>query len=155
MGEEAPSVELRPVREDDVEVFFEHQNDPVAARMASFPSRGSEEHRAHWARILDDERLVCRTIVVDGAVAGNVVSWEADDERLVGYWVGRAFWGRGVATAALSSFLEALPDRPLRARVATSNPGSIRVLEKCGFEVVGERRDGDVDELLFELRADT
>jgi RimJ/RimL family protein N-acetyltransferase len=146
-----PVVELRPVREEDVEVFFEHQRDPVAVRMASFPPREHEAHRAHWASILGDDRLVSRTILADGEVAGNVGSWEADGERLVGYWVGREFWGRGVATAALSSFLELLTDRPIRAHVAKDNPGSIRVLEKCGFEVVGERRDGDVEELLFEL----
>jgi RimJ/RimL family protein N-acetyltransferase len=144
-------VELRPVREEDVEVFFEHQRDPTAARMASFPSRGDEEHRAHWARILNDDRLVTRTIVVGGDVAGNIGSWETEGDRLVGYWVGREFWGRGVATAALSAFLGIVTERPIRARVAKDNRGSIRVLEKCGFVVVGERRDGDVDELIFEL----
>ena len=149
--ERGPTVVLRPVTEDDVPIFFEHQRDPVAARMASFPSRGAEEHRAHWRSIFGNERVVARTIVADGRVAGNVGSWDADGERLVGYWVGREFWGRGVATLALIAFLEVDRSRPLRARVAKDNVGSIRVLEKGGFRVVGEATDGEVEEFVFEL----
>ena len=71
-------------------------------------------------------------------VAGNVVSFEEDGQRGVGYWIGRRFRGRGVATAALSASLEIVETRPLYARVAKHNAASIRVLEKCGFEISGE-----------------
>jgi RimJ/RimL family protein N-acetyltransferase len=125
---------LRDVVHDDLPIFFEHQSDPEAVAMAAFPAREYDAHMAHWAdNVLPDETAFKRTIDVDGQVAGNVVSWEADGRRMVGYWIGREFWGRGVATRALSAFLDEVTTRPLYAHVATTNVASIRVLEKCGF----------------------
>jgi len=92
-------------------------------------------------------------------VAGNVVSWfEGDGRRVVGYWIGREYWGRGVATKALSEFLGHVETRPLFAHVAKHNIASIRVLEKCGFTISGEDEvhsdapGDDVEELLLELQ---
>src|SRR5262245_38300779 len=93
---------LRDVVESDVPVFFEHQRDPEATSMADFPARDREAFGAHWQRILCDEALTARTIVFEGHVAGNVGSWEQDGRRLVGYWLGREFWGKGLATQALA-----------------------------------------------------
>ena len=75
------------------------------------------------------------------------------DRRLIGYWVGREHWGRGIATAALDAFLGLIDDRPLYAIVAVHNKGSIRVLEKCGFEIQeGPQRGADgIEELLMVL----
>jgi hypothetical protein len=50
-------VALRPVVASDVAAFYEHQADPVAARVAAFPSRDRAAHAAHWERTLADERL--------------------------------------------------------------------------------------------------
>lgn len=143
---------LREVTPDDVEVLFEHQRDEESNRMAAFPARGHEAHAAHWRKILADETVVTRTILCWGRVAGHVGSWRDGDRRLVGYWVGKAFWGRGVATAALSQLLVLVGERPLHAHVAAHNAGSMRVLEKCGFRRTGieEERDGYVD-VLMEL----
>jgi RimJ/RimL family protein N-acetyltransferase len=83
------------------------------------------------------------------------VSWDQAGQRKVGYWIGKEFWGRGIATRALALFLAEVSERPLYASVATSNVGSIRVLEKCGFTISqGEdpHPDPDVEELLYELR---
>jgi RimJ/RimL family protein N-acetyltransferase len=131
-------VTLRDVTESDLPMFFEHQLDPEANRMAAFPARDRSAFMAHWTRILGDDTITKKTVLFDGQVAGNVVSFEQDGQREVGYWIGRRFWGRGVATAALSAFLDLLKTRPLYARVAKHNVASIRVLEKCGFEVSGE-----------------
>jgi RimJ/RimL family protein N-acetyltransferase len=148
-------VQLRDVRDDDLPTLFEHQMDPEANRMANFDARDRDAFMAHWAKILVDETVVARTVVYPDAVAGNVVSWTHDDERDVGYWIGRQHWGKGVATAALGAFLAELPERPLFAHVAAHNVGSIRVLEKCGFErtdVGPTTTDGDgVEELLLKL----
>ena len=121
--------------------------------MAAFESRGRDEHRAHWDKIRADETAVLRTIVADGVVAGNVVGWLDGDRRMVGYWVGKAHWGKGIATAALQAFIAELTERPLFAWVAAHNAGSIRVLEKCGFTVAQRRTGGDVEEYLMELPA--
>ncbi len=147
-----PEVRLRDVEEADLPVFFEHQRDPEACRLAAFAPRDREAFDAHWARILGDDRVVAKTILAGGVVAGNVGSWGPPSDRLVGYWVGQDLWGRGIATRALTAFLSHEDVRPLRAIVARHNVGSIRVLEKCGFVVVTERvaEDG-VEELLMEL----
>jgi RimJ/RimL family protein N-acetyltransferase len=141
---------LRAVRESDLDAFFEHQRDPEANAMAVFPAREREAFDAHWRRLLADDSLTTRTVVHEGRVAGNIGSWEQDGKQLVGYWIGREFWGKGVATRALAEFVQELSRRPLHAWVAATNAGSIRVLEKCGFVQVGSRTT-DIEELLFEL----
>jgi RimJ/RimL family protein N-acetyltransferase len=138
---------LRDVTPDDLPIFFEHQRDPDANRMADFPAREWDAFMTHWrTNVLGNASGRKQTIVVDGQVAGNVVSWEQAGKRLVGYWIGRAYWGQGVATAALTEFLRHETTRPLYAYVAAHNIGSIRVLEKCGF-----RRVAGGEEDLFRL----
>ena len=150
-----PPVRLRAVRDEDLPVLFEHQLDAEANRMAAFRPRDRDAFMAHWARILDDPTVLVRAIETDGTVVGNVGSWTGPGVRLVGYWIGREHWGRGIATAALRAFLEEDRSRPLHALVATRNLGSIRVLEKCGFERSEEElaTGDDVEELVFRLDA--
>lgn len=125
---------LRDVIEADLPIFFEHQRDPIAARMAAFASREREAFMAHWQnQVLGHAANKAKTVVVDGHAAGNVVSWEQEGKRLIGYWIGREHWGRGIATRALSEFLAFETTRPVHAWVAQDNVASIRVLEKCGF----------------------
>lgn len=147
---------LRDVEESDLPIFFEHQNDPEANRMAAFPAREWDAFVEHWrVNVLSTPGGWKKTIVVDGKVAGHIVSWEKSGRRLVGYWIGRAYWGRGIATGALLEFLEHETTRPLSAYVAAHNVGSIRVLEKCGFRRVADytaESDG-VEEYVFKLVA--
>jgi len=150
-------VRLRSVEPGDLPIFYEHQLDPDAARMAGFPSRDRAAFDAHWANnVLGNPAAVTRTILVDGRVAGYIGSWPQDGLRLVGYWIGKEHWGKGVATRALTDFLRLVSERPLHAYVAAHNVASIRVLEKCGFSLEREERveDGGEDgvELLFVLR---
>ena len=133
-------IALRPVDGRDLPALYEQQLDPVAVRMAVFPSRPWEAFEGHWKKILADPTVVARALVENGSVAGYLVVWGPPDDRLVGYWLGREFWGKGLATAGLALFLEDLAERPIHAHVAKSNAGSIRVLEKCGFKVTGEDR---------------
>jgi RimJ/RimL family protein N-acetyltransferase len=133
---------LRDVKEDDLPVFFEHQLDPDATRMAAFPPRDRNAFMAHWTRILADETVIKKTILFDGDVAGNVVSFVRSGEREVGYWIGKNYWGKGVATKALSEFLDHIETRPLYGHVARHNVASIRVLQKCGFRISGEEQEG-------------
>jgi RimJ/RimL family protein N-acetyltransferase len=150
-----PEVSIRDVVDADLERFFEHQRDPEATRMAAFQSRERDEFLAHWAKVRRDETAVVRTVVAADQVAGNVVSWQDSGRRLVGYWIGREFWGRGIATRALTLFIQELPERPLYARVAAHNRGSVRVLEKGGFQRMPEGSipsTGDgVEEFVFSL----
>jgi len=138
-------VHLRDVTEADLLIFFEHQEDPVASRMAAFLPRDREAFLAHWKKILGDAAIIKKTVLFRGEVAGNIVSFEQSAERLVGYWIGRSFWGRGIATRALSRFLVDVRARPLYAYVAKHNVASIRVLQKCGFTICARREGGSKD----------
>lgn len=147
---------MKNVTKSDLPIFFEHQLDPQATAMAGFPSRDREAFDAHWAKIMANESNILMTIEADGQVAGNMLSWEMDGKREVGYWLGREFWGRGIATEALKQFLDEIKIRPLVAHVAKHNIGSKRVLEKCEFAVTGEDKytnpaNEEVDEFVLRL----
>jgi RimJ/RimL family protein N-acetyltransferase len=143
---------LRPVREVDLPAFYEHQLDPEATTMAAFPSRDRETFMAHWAKTLANPSARTWAIVSDGEVAGNIGCWEDDGQLFVGYWIGREFWGRGLATRALAEVARIVDARPLHAHVVKHNVASVRVLEKCGFVQIDEHTGDDgVVELLFEL----
>ena len=132
------TVKLREVGEGDLQILFDHQLEPEATRMAAFLPRDWEAFQTHWKGILGDETVVARTILHNGQVVGNIVSFVQSGEREVGYWLGQAYWGQGLATQALAAFLGEVEERPLYAHAAKHNPASLRVLEKCGFRVVGE-----------------
>jgi RimJ/RimL family protein N-acetyltransferase len=145
-------IELRGTTESDLPILFENQADPVASAMAAFGSRDRAAFLEHQAKIQADPSVVTRTIVADGAVAGSIASFMLGDERAVGYWIGRAFWGKGIATSALRAFLDVDGARPLYAHVAEHNVGSRRVVEKAGFVFDHEHQDEDVLEHVFVLR---
>jgi RimJ/RimL family protein N-acetyltransferase len=150
-------VQLREVRESDLPILFEHQLDPAANQIAAFPPRNREAFAAHWAKIMADETVVIRVILLGDAVAGSIVSFEREDRRLIGYWIGRLYWGQGIATRALAAFLDQVAHRPLYAHVAKHNAASLRVLEKCGFTIRGDKLDtsanGEVEEQILILEA--
>ncbi len=108
--------------------------------MAAFPSRDRDAFRAHWAKILRNQTVITKAIVYQSQLAGNVVSFDNSGQRLLGYWLGREYWGKGIASAAVADFLKHEKIRPLQARVAKHNIGSIRVLQKCSFTVAGVDR---------------
>ena len=127
---------LRPLTDSDLPIFFKQQLDEDANFMAAFTAKDPTDHTAfmaHWAKALADPGTTIRTILVEGQVAGHVLvhGWFGEPE--VSYWIGKAFWGKGVASQALARFLDIVTSRPLYARVAKDNLASLRVLEKCGF----------------------
>jgi RimJ/RimL family protein N-acetyltransferase len=128
--------------------------------MAAFTAPDHMDRNAferRWSRLQADETVVTRVIVVDGEVAGTIGSWGDAGEREVTYWIGRSYWGGGIATGALEAFLTVDPSRPLHARVAFDNVASQRVLEKCGFRVIAndrgfaEARSGEIEEFVLRL----
>ncbi|MEV8036157.1 GNAT family N-acetyltransferase [Streptomyces sp. NPDC086182] len=152
---------LRDVTDTDLPIFFAQMNDPEGLRMAAFTAKDPSDKalfQAHWARIRQDPAVIARTVVGDDdEVVGNAAVFGPAEEREVTYWIGRQYWGRGAATAALRELLVVATERPLHARAAADNLASIRVLQKCGFEVSGSERDfanarGEViDEVLLTL----
>jgi RimJ/RimL family protein N-acetyltransferase len=155
--------ELREVRDEDLPVLFEQWADPVAAHMAAFTAPDHTDRDAferRWSRLRADDSKLSRAIVVGGEVVGTIGSWGDSDAREVTYWIGRAYWGRGIATGALRAFLAIDGCRPLHARVAYDNVGSRRVLEKCGFRVIAtergfaEARSGEIEEFVLRLEGE-
>lgn len=153
-------VELRGVLPHDLTYFFQFQLDPEANEMAAFTTENPAdkvEFLSHWKRILDDEYIIKNTIVYNGEIVGNISKFEQFGETEVSYWIGKEHWGKGIATQALKKFLVTIQERPLYARAAKDNVGSIRVLEKCGFSVLGEdegfsnARSKTVEEFIFKL----
>lgn len=137
------SVTLRDVEETDLPIFFTYQLDPTANHMAAFTHKDPSDRdafMAHWARILADPTVTTKTVLFEGQVVGSVGSFLWDGKPQVTYWIGREHWGKGVATEALSALLDIVKTRPLYASAARDNLGSIRVLEKCGFTLIGYER---------------
>ncbi|WP_225828135.1 GNAT family N-acetyltransferase [Streptomyces naphthomycinicus] len=133
---------LRTVEDDDLPAFFRQMTDPVALRVAAFGPEDQGDRAAFdaWWQRLRASDAVPRTVLADGRVVGNAAVYGEPGGREVTYWIDRACWGRGVATAALRALLAEVPDRPLYARAAADNTGSLRVLEKCGFRETARAR---------------
>lgn len=147
-------VSLRAITEADLPTLYENQRDPEATEMVGFPARELDAFLAHRAKTEADPTNESRAIMVGENLAGDIVSWAQDGERRIGYWLGKQFWGRGVASAALKAFVGELTERPLYADVLKTNRGSIRVLEKAGFRLLGEDElgpDHDPEEYTFRL----
>ncbi|MGH3739424.1 MAG: GNAT family N-acetyltransferase [Micromonosporaceae bacterium] len=141
---------LRELTDADHPVLFEHQRDPESAKMAAVPIREWQPYLERRRQTLADPEVVLRAIEIDGVLVGDIVSFPIDGVRAVGYRIGREFWGRGIATAALRGFLRMIPDRPLHAHVAVHNGGSLRVLEKVGFQPEGEPAVDEADGVLLQ-----
>jgi RimJ/RimL family protein N-acetyltransferase len=154
------------VIDSDLPIYFEFMRDPEANHMAAFTAKDPSDRaafEAHWARIRNDARIYMRTILLDGEVVGHVASFvdEGFGKREVTYWIGRRHWGKGIATAALTQYLRDFPERPIYGRASKDNVGSIRVMEKCGFRIIGQdrgfanARGKEIDEVILELRAES
>lgn len=156
-------LQLRDVAESDLPIFFEQQLDPGANRMAAFTAKeptDREAFDARWRKILGDAKVLLKTIVFGGNVVGYIGKFEERAGKPeVTYWIGREYWGKGIATKALSEFLRQLRLRPIYARAARDNATSLRVLEKCGFRITGyekgfaNARGEEIEEANLELGA--
>jgi RimJ/RimL family protein N-acetyltransferase len=159
---EQGSVTLRDILLPDLDIFFVQQQDPEANYMAAFTAENPADENAFiikWAMILGDESFIKQTILYDKRVAGHIVRFEQLGEPEISYWIGREFWGKGIATRALALFLRLAEERPLFARVVKDNIASLRVLQKNGFTIIGEgkgyanARGQDVEEYILKLAA--
>jgi RimJ/RimL family protein N-acetyltransferase len=142
---------LRPVTISDIPILFEQQLEPEAIAMSAYPSKDKGEFMRHWEGILENKAITARTIIYKDKVAGHIICWkEGKYEQRVGYWIGKQFWERGIATSALKEFLAEVKIRPLYAHVANHNLASKRVLEKTGFAM----HDEGVKISIFKLDKD-
>jgi RimJ/RimL family protein N-acetyltransferase len=129
------AVSIRNVERADLPRIYEFQLDPESNRMAATIPRSADAFGTHWENILRDPNVTAKAILVADELVGCISCFKMDGLDSVGYWLDRAFWGRGIASRALELLLAEVTVRPVYARVATSNVASLRVLQKCGFVV--------------------
>jgi RimJ/RimL family protein N-acetyltransferase len=149
-----------------MEQLVSQANDRAVWRnlLAGFPHPYTPEDAEFWikhAASCAPSLHLC--IQVNGSVAGGigVIVGTGTEEKTgqFGYWLGRSYWGRGIATAAAKAMLQyavsKLPIVRLQAPVFAWNPPSMRVLEKVGFQREAILRksvfkDGDlIDSVLY------
>jgi RimJ/RimL family protein N-acetyltransferase len=160
---EGARIELRDVVVADHDALFAFQCDPAGAAMAMVKPRSREAFDAMWARFGEqvargEPGLVAKAILADGVLCGSIGCFvsggepSADElserELSVGYGIGRAWWGRGIASRALALLLEQSATRPIFARAAASNVASRRVLEKNGFVAVSSQWSPETERYL-------
>ena len=154
------NVSLRPIGDRDLDTIFQHWTDPESIRMAAFTARDQTDRGAFLARtsrLRADASVTHLVIDVDGAVAGTIGCFRMGDQLEVTYWVDRTQWGKGIASAALQLLLAETTERPVFARAASDNVGSLRVLEKAGFRRVGvdrgfaAGRGAEIEETIMRL----
>jgi RimJ/RimL family protein N-acetyltransferase len=154
------SITFREVESSDLETFYQHQLDPEAIRMAAFVCKDPKDKAAfdvHWDKILKSPQNTNRTIVANGRVIGHIACFPNGEHMEVTYWLGREFWGKRLATQALKKMLYLVAARPMFGRAAADNIGSIRVLQKCGFKIIGKDkgfangRAEDTEEVILRL----
>jgi RimJ/RimL family protein N-acetyltransferase len=151
---------LREVRDSDIAIFFEQQLDPVSNWQVAFTHEDpadEEAHNIHFAKVLSDNSILMRIIVVDDEVAGYLTKYDLDGEPQIGFVLGREFWGKGIATKSLREFLALVTVRPIYGRTAFDNVASMKVLQKVGFvrtteaEYFSHARGMDIVEVLWTL----
>lgn len=154
------SITLREVAESDLPIYFEQQLDPEANHMAAFTGKNPTDRAAfdaRWEKMSSSDEITMLTIEFDEQVAGVIGSYVMFGALEVTYWLGKEYWGKGIATAALQQFLEVQQTRPIHAHAAKDNLPSIRVLEKCGFVLTGEEkgfanaRGAEIEEIVMQL----
>ncbi|HEY5425301.1 MAG TPA: GNAT family protein [Candidatus Tumulicola sp.] len=153
---EGRSCRLRRYRAEDALAICGVADDALVSRWMTraFPYPYTQRDADEWvAAVTDGSRDGHFAIEVDGALAGGIGFDRLDGERsgtaTFGYWLGRAYWGRGIGTdaaRALSDYaLHSQGLRRLEASVFAQNIASAKVLEKCGFRREGALRDFYVD----------
>ncbi len=148
-----PVIRLRPVEPRDLEVLFELQTDPGSNEMAGTKPRTREAFFAAWARHFTDPNINGQVNETDSAIgpviAGSIARFQAEENGkrhdALGYWLARDHWGKSIGSRAVAMFLAIEPRRPLHATAAKANSASRRILEKCGFRLLGFRMGEETD----------
>lgn len=153
-------VKLRPTQIPDLELFFQFQLNEEASYLAAFTPKDPTNKEAYlekYAKHLADPTINMQTILADEVIVGSVAKFEIEGDAEITYWIDSNYWGKGIATTALKYLLTLETARPILGRVAFDNFGSQRVLEKCGFVMIGKdkgfanARQAEIEEYIYKL----
>jgi RimJ/RimL family protein N-acetyltransferase len=142
---------VRTWQEKDLAPLVEYANDREVARQLRdrFPHPYETAHGIGFLQWVAEQPVECAwAIAVDGPAVGGIgLVFQHDVDRVsaeIGYWLGRPFWGHGLATAALRAVTAYAFEQFDLARIFAvpfeANRGSIRVLEKAGYVLEGRMR---------------
>lgn len=142
---------LRPPRASDAESITRHIGSAAVARDTSaIPHPYTIEHAREWLGQLEGSGEKNFAIVMSDEVVGGIGlmplhGLPASAHCMeIGYWLGEAYWGRGIMTEAVRAVTEwgfrELGLVRIEASVYARNGASARVLEKAGYEYEGRRR---------------
>jgi RimJ/RimL family protein N-acetyltransferase len=154
------NVALRPIDDSDLDALFDQMRDPQSVRMAAFTAKDPDDRTAfdiHMAKVRTSPEGTMRAVTADGRLVGSIASFLVDGDTEITYWIDRSFWGQGIASRALALFLDTVLVRPLYARAASDNVGSLKVLQKAGFAPIGTEisyanaRDTQIEETILRL----
>ncbi|MBS1636887.1 MAG: GNAT family N-acetyltransferase [Bacteroidetes bacterium] len=154
------NITLTKTEKDDLDTFFQFQLDPEANYLAAFTAKDPNDKPAYiekYSKHLADTAINMQTIRIDGTIAGSIAAFTIENDREITYWIDKAFWGQGIATAALRALLKMEQTRPIYGRVAFDNHGSQKVLGKCGFVKIGtdkgfaNARQTEIEEFIYML----
>jgi len=154
------TIALREVEDGDLDALFAQMRDPESVAMAAFTPDDPDDRAyfdAHMRRVRSDPTITHRAITEGERLVGSIASFVIDGDTEITYWVDRAVWGRGIAGRAVAALLELVPTRPLHARAASDNLGSLKVLRRAGFKITGTEisyaagRGAEIEETLLVL----
>jgi RimJ/RimL family protein N-acetyltransferase len=159
-GTVVADVALRPIDDSDLDALFDQMRDPESVRMAAFTAEDPDDRTAFDVRMAKHRtsaEVTMRAVTADGRLVGSIASFVVDGDTEITYWIDRSFRGQGIAGRALALFLESVLVRPLFARVASDNVGSLKVLQKAGFAIIGTEtsyangRAAEIEEAILHL----
>ena len=142
---------LRPWREEDAAALYKYASDPDVGPRAGWPPHKSEKESLEvirtvfhndttWAIELKETGEPVGAMGYLSSEGNNLPSQEG--EPLVGYWVAKPYWNRGICTEALHLLIDHVREATeIRSMIGShffDNPASGRVMEKCGFVPTGE-----------------
>ena len=151
-------IALRPVEDSDLDVLFDQMRHPESVWMAAFTAEDPGDRSvfdAHMAKVRNSPDITLRAVTCDGQLVGSIASFIVEGQTEVTYWIERAAWGNGIASRGLALLLDLVPVRPLHARAASDNAGSLRVLQKAGFKAIGTEssfapaRNSEIEETIL------
>lgn len=154
------NITLTKSKKDDLNSFFHFQLDEEANFLAAFTSKDPNDKPAYiekYSKFLNDPDINMQTIIVNNEIAGSISKYVMEGKGEITYWIDKRFWGKGIATTALTRFLQIEKTRPIYGCVAFDNYGSQRVLEKCGFIRIGKdsgfanARKAEIEEFIYKL----
>jgi [ribosomal protein S5]-alanine N-acetyltransferase len=160
MTNDKKKIELVKTTINDLETLFIFQLDKEANYLAAFTSKDPTDKTTYmekWTKLLTDNSINIQTILFNGKIAGSIAKYEIESTPEITYWIGKDFWGQGIATSALKKFLKIEKVRPIYGRVVFDNFSSQKVLEKCGFKKIGmekgfaNARNKEIEEIIFKL----